>query len=107
MFILGSAVERTVVEKGEVNIHRPYSTSTDTSFGKSASLFAEMERIAASQFKRVGVSPSLWDAMIRVPPQTQRRLSKAELVSFGILGIDGSMGVDPAYQDAKDSTYYF
>lgn len=96
VFILASSVIRVPVS-ADINIHRPYSSSTDTSFAQAASDFAKIERIAVYQFKRVGVSTELWDAMMRVPPQTIRQLSIEEIQRFGL------QETDPAYQDAMDS----
>lgn len=96
VFILASSVIRTPLS-ADINIHRPYLSSTDTSFAQIASNFAKIERIAVYQFKRVGVSAELWDAMMRVPPETTRRLSIEEIQRFGLLG------ADPAYEDATDS----
>lgn len=93
--ILGSSVMRWPL--GEIKIHRLYSNSIDTSFAQAASDFAKIERVAISQFKRVGVSADLWDAMMRVPPQATKRLEPEEIMHFGLLG------TDPAYSDAMDS----
>ena len=96
VYILASSVIRTPLS-ADINIHRPYSSSTDTSFAQVASDFAKIERIAVYQFKRVGVSAELWNAMMRVAPETTRRLSIEEIQRFGLLG------ADPAYEDAMDS----
>lgn len=95
VYILGSSVMRFPL--GRINIHRPYSNSTETSFAQAASDFAKIERLAVSQFKRVGVSADLWNAMMKVPPETARPLSIEEIERFGLLGND------PAYDDAMDS----
>jgi hypothetical protein len=96
VFILGSSIMRNV-GAGEVYIHRPYSVATDRSYEQIKSDLANMERIAVSQFKRVGVSPDLWNAMMSVPPEKARRLSDEEIDYFGL---DRN---DPAYDDAFDS----
>ncbi|MBM4305654.1 MAG: hypothetical protein FJ115_16235 [Deltaproteobacteria bacterium] len=97
VFILGSSVRRDLSLFAEIKIHRPYSDSTDTSFTQATSNFARIEKIAVSQFKRVGVSAGLWDEIMRVPPQTTRTLSPDEWLKYGLIG------TDPAYADAEDS----
>lgn len=98
VFILGSSIKRFVRPMGEVNIHRPYSVATERSYEQIKSDLANMERIAVSQFKRVGVSPDLWNAMMSVPPEKGRRLSVEEMNYFGL------NRNDPAYDDARDSS---
>jgi hypothetical protein len=97
VFILGSSVRRMPSLGAEIMIHRPYSDSTDISFAQAKSNFAKIERIAVSQFKRVGVSADLWDTMMRIPPHMARRLSLEEWFKYGLIGDD------PAYADAEDS----
>jgi hypothetical protein len=93
--ILASSPQRVIL--GQVNIHRQYSNSTDTSYAKISSNFTKIERIAISQFTQAGVSPELWDAMMRVPPQTAKRLSLEEIMRFRL------MGTSPALEDALNS----
>jgi hypothetical protein len=98
VFILGSSVRRFVTSMSEVNIHRPYSVVTDRSYEQIKSDFANLERIAVSQFKRVGVSPDLWNVMMSIPPEKSRRLSVEEVNYFGL------NRNDPAYDDAVDNS---
>jgi hypothetical protein len=94
VFILGSSIRRFVTPLSEVKIHRPYSVVTNRSYEQIKSDFANLERIAVSQFKRVGVSPDLWNAMMSIPPEKSRRLSDEEMTYFGL------NRNDPAYDDA-------
>jgi hypothetical protein len=49
------------------------------------------------------VSPSLYDAMVSIPPEKLKLLSKSELESYGILEVDP---VEQELEDAAEARKY-
>ncbi len=96
VFILAGATDRVV--NGNVGIHRPFSMDTSS---RSYSEAQEEYRRNASIVKRylfdMNISNSLYDAMIRVPPERIKILSDSEMSQFG-LNQD-----DPVEEEISDS----
>lgn len=87
VFILAGAVRRFM--STSIGIHRPYSMGTDER--DYASTQASQRRLTKSTkdyLEEMNVSPSLYDAMVSIPPERIKLLSKSELESFGLLEID-------------------
>lgn len=83
VFLLAGAVIR-VVDGGQVRIHRPYFSALEggLSMKDIQSKRNALKREIESYFKEVNVSLSLLDAMLAVPPEEGRTLSKEELDGF-------------------------
>lgn len=96
VFILAGAVNR--VGRDGVGIHRPYSSRIDKrNYQAIQSDQRRIEKLAKDYLKEVNVFPSLYDAMVSIPPEKIKMLSNSELDSYGLLA------VDPAEQEFQDS----
>lgn len=94
VIILAGGVARIV--DGNVGIHRPFLN--DSSSPQDANLtFDQTKSRAKALFEKSGVTPSLWDAMMAIPPSNVRYLTPEEVVSYGL------KGNNPAHFDYLDS----
>lgn len=96
VFVLAGGLNRVV--HGQVGIHRPFSSTTDSkTYESTQKTFRALEQSAKSFLKDMNVPSSLYDEMMSIPPQKLRLLTEQELARFGI----GQS--DPAYQDNRDA----
>lgn len=96
VFILAGGVNRYL--SNTIGIHRPYSLSTDAR--SLQTIQVEQRRIAKlakDYLEEVNVLPSLYDAMVSIPPESIQLLSASELQSYGLLK------EDPAEQEMSDA----
>ena len=96
VFILAGAVNRVL--SGNIGIHRPYSNGTNQrEYQATQTSHRQLTKLAKDYLEEMNVSPSLYDAMVNIPPEKIRLLSESELVSYGILE------VDPVQQELNDA----
>jgi len=68
-----------------IGIHRPYSLSTEKrDYDNVQREHRRIENLAKVFLAEVNVSPALFDAMMRIPPEQIRILSPSELDAYGI-----------------------
>jgi ATP-dependent protease ClpP protease subunit len=102
VFILAGAVRRSL--SNSIGIHRPYSSSTtQRDYHATQTAQRQLSKLAKEYLEEVNVSPSLYDAMVNVPPEKIRLLSESELMSFGILEVDP---VEQELEDASEARKY-
>lgn len=97
--ILGSSANRSIQPGGVVGVHRIYSDGGTESAARTAKDFEKLGNIVRSRFQDVGVSPDLWDVMLKTPPEDIRVLSEQEISKYGLRGSSA------AYQDVEDSSF--
>src|SRR6266581_1618379 len=96
VFVLAGAVAR--YPAGPVGIHRPYSTETSAqTFDQVQQQYSANERAAKQFLADMNLPPSLFEAMVRVPPEKVSVLSVEEVKTFGLLGLD------PVEQEIRDA----
>jgi hypothetical protein len=87
--VLALAGAATRAIHGRLGIHRPEPT---TAAHASSSRHSKRKDDYASEIRRylveMQISPDLYDAMIQVPPQDMRILTRAQLQAFGLLRED-------------------
>ena len=89
---------------GRIGIHRPFSGRTDPRDYQSVQLEQRrLAKLAKEYLEEVNISPALWDAMVRVPPEKIRLLSRPELDNFGISELDP---VEQELEDAAEAWKY-
>jgi len=102
VFVLAGAVRRVL--GGRIGIHRPFSSSTEKREYQSVQLEQRrLAKLAREYLEEVNVSPALWDAMMRVPPERIRVLARPELDNFGITELDP---VEQELEDAAEARKY-
>lgn len=95
VFILAGAVQRI---RANVGIHRPYSVETDKRDYQATQMYQrQLAKLAKDYLEEVNVSPSLYDAMVSIPPEKIKLLSESELDYYGLLK------VDPVQQEIWDA----
>lgn len=93
-FILAGAVRRML--GSSIGIHRPYSLSTEKrDYDNVQREHRRIESLAKVYLAEVNVSPALYDAMMRIPPEQIRILLPSELDTYGI------SETDPVEQDLQ------
>ena len=79
----------TRVIGGSVAIHRPYTVDANhRAYGELQKQFAQIDTQARVFLAEMNIPPSLYDEMLRYPPESIRVLSKEELDRFRISGTD-------------------
>lgn len=73
---------------GKIAIHRPYYSSGSESLTQTQKRFRRLETTVKSYLQEMNVSPQLYDAMMRIPPEDAYELSREEQRSFGMVGND-------------------
>lgn len=97
VFVLIGATSRGYRD-GDIGIHRPYSTVTaDRNYDTVQKEQRRVAALAKAFLDEMNVSPSLFEAMSRVPPEQMRLLSVTEAEEFGI-GY-----TDPVKQEMEDA----
>ena len=98
VFVLGGATQRVVT--GKVGIHRPYSPSArNLTFEETQREYTSLPRAAKGFLSEMNLPEDLFEAMVRVPPETIRILNVAELSSYGL------SRPDPVWQEVMDANY--
>ncbi len=80
--------ERRVVD-GQLGIHRPYFNTTEDTPDRTAR-FRFMQKVVRDYVEEMDFPPSLYEAVMRVPPESMRVLAPAELKNFYLEGISPS-----------------
>lgn len=97
VFIFAGAVHRLAGSES-IGIHRPYSNSTELrDYQTIQNDQLRLAKLAKDYLEEVNVLPSLYDAMVNIPPEKIKMLSEAELEQYGLLN------VDPAEQELSDT----
>ena len=94
VMILVGAVAREV--GGLVGIHRPYTTDLNMSPSDVERAYGSLLTRMRNYLREMNVSEGLVDAMLAVPPDRMRYLSKSELVAYGLTP------TDPVWQETVD-----
>ena len=98
VFILAGGVTRSL--SSTIGIHRPYSIGTeDRKYQDIQNEQRHLAKIAKEYLEEMNVLPSLYDAMVVIPPEKIKLLSQADLQGYGILKID------PVMQELTDTNY--
>lgn len=96
VLILAGAVRRSL--SNTIGIHRPYLSSTDQrDYRTIQATQRRLSKVVKDYLEEMNVSPSLYDAMVVIPPEKMRLLSESELQRYGLLEID------PVQQELEDS----
>lgn len=98
VFVLAGATQRLLSDTAAIGIHRPYLIRTD--LREYSAVQKDHTRLAAtakSFLEDMNLPTSLYDAMMRVPPESMRLLKRQELAGFGL------DQVDPVEQELRDS----
>jgi ATP-dependent protease ClpP protease subunit len=93
VLILAGAVERVVSSSGKVGIHRPYLATTPQrplTADQVNSAYSAMLGDIRAYLREMNVSERLADAMLATEPERVHMLTQAELVSYGLAGIDSA-----------------
>lgn len=102
VFVLAGATRRILA--GRIGIHRPYSVRTDQRrYDAIQQDQRRLAKLAKDYLEDVNVSPSLYDAMVRIPPEKMRLLSRADLDLYGITDVDM---VEQELEDASEARKY-
>ena len=97
VFVLAGAVKRFV--RGEVGIHRPYSTYVGKrDYESTQNEYRRTETAVRAYLREMNLPGQLFEEMVVVPPEKIRILSDKELEAFGL------SGTDPVEQDTEDAT---
>ncbi len=97
VLILAAGIHRSVI-LGTVGIHRPYSTdTTPKTFLEAQRRYRALEVEARKYLLDMNMPEALFEAMVRVPPESIRKLTVTELDQFGL------SQADPAAQEVDDS----
>lgn len=99
VIILGSSANRSIQPGGVVGVHRIYSSGGTESAARTTKDFEKFGNLVRSRFQDVGVSPDLWDVMLKTPPEDIRVLSEQEISKYGLRGSSA------AYHDVEDSSF--
>lgn len=96
VFVLAGALLRSV--NGQVGIHRPFSQgATVPTYQENQTRFRALETLVRDFLKDMNLPATLYDEMMRVPPEKMRILSKSDLERFGL------NQHDPVYLDVIES----
>lgn len=96
VFVLAGAVQRIV--GGAVGIHRPYSTDMGRlDFPEAQRRYRDIDGKAREFLTEVNLPHSLFEAMVRIPPENIRILATEDLTAFGL------NQADPVEQEMQDT----
>lgn len=99
VFVLAGATQRLLSPAAAIGIHRPYSLRTDIrDYGAAQKEHSRLAVTAKTYLEDMNLPTSLYDAMMRVPPESIRLLKRQELASFGL------DQVDPVEQELLDGS---
>lgn len=104
VLILAAGVHRIVFPDSSVGIHRPYSTdTTPRTFLEAQRRYRTMEAETKKYLRDMNMPEALFEAMVRVPPESTRELTTIELERFGLSQDDPAA---QAVDDAKEARKY-
>jgi ATP-dependent protease ClpP protease subunit len=104
VLVLAGATGRIVSNDASIGIHRPYSTSREAaSYESVRTRYKALELGVRTYLEEMNVPNSLFDAMLRIPPEDVRILSREELLSFGLNSDDP---VKAEYDDLQNAREY-
>ena len=87
VFVLAGAVVRNV--QGRVAIHRPFNPNdTDTSQESQKKTYSKLQEEIRKYLQDMNVSPTLYDDMLYISPDSAKVLTNDELQRYGLLGWD-------------------
>ena len=96
VFILAGAVTRYVT--GKVGIHRPIDPNDDVSTPKKQrEKYEALGKHVKNYLSLTNIPNSLFDRMVRIPPEKVRWLTEGELAEFGL------SENDPYYDEARNA----
>lgn len=104
VFVLAGATQRVISSSAKIGIHRPYSLRTD--LRDYAAVQQEHTRLSVTVktfLEEMNLPTSLYDAMMRIPPENIRVLTHKELATFGL---DQTDPVEQELHDAYDARKY-
>jgi hypothetical protein len=90
-------VEAFGMPLAKIGIHRPFSTGHATSVAERRKEFNTLAQSVKTFLREGGVAETLWDDMVKTPPENMRLLNQEDVIHYGLLG------KDPAYADYVDS----
>lgn len=97
VLLLAAGLHRSVLE-GNVGIHRPYSSdTTPKTFLEAQQRYRAIEAETRKYLLDMNMPEDLFEAMVRVPPESIRVLTDTELQQFGL------SQNDPAAQEVDDA----
>lgn len=98
VLVLAGGVVRSV--EGPVVIHRPFRAAAQVLGAQQAQRrYEERNTLIAGYLQRMNIPVSLLDAMLEVPSEDGRVLSRSELNKYGL------SQTDPVYQEERDGAY--
>lgn len=99
VLVLAGASQRTVFDsKSEIVIHRPYNLNVNEyDVQQTQDRYDQLNSEIEKYLREMNVPTSLLDAMLVIPPQRGRRLSRDELQQY-LLDQD-----DPVYEQARNA----
>lgn len=104
VLVLAGAVDRKIEIGGEVGIHRPYSTYVGArDYQTTEKEYRKTEAAVRSYLKEMNLPERLFEAMVRVPSEKIRVLTRSEAEDLGFTGTDP---VEQEVQDATDAAKY-
>lgn len=84
VFLIAGAVHRLNLG-GTIGIHRPYSDSTEAiSFQEMQRRSTRLRNAVARYLRDMNIPNTLYEAMVRIPPETIKLLGADELESYGL-----------------------
>ncbi len=87
VLVLAGGASRIVF--GPIGIHRPYTIDVrPRTYADAQQQYRALEAKTKLYLEEMNLPTSLFDAMVRVPPESIRELSKEEVVNFGLEGVD-------------------
>jgi hypothetical protein len=99
VLVYAAGVER--VPYGEVAIHRPYYLKSTTSVEETGARYRNLEKYVRAYLSEMNVSPTLYDDMMRIPPDEMKSLTLKELETYGMGFEDPIHAEHTAGLDAK------
>lgn len=98
VLLLAGAPTRIVFPNARIGIHRPFLGSTELiSFEEAQKFYRLLEASARMYLRDMNMPDSLFDAMVRIPPEKMRLLSADEIAQYRL---DQN---DPALQEVEDA----
>lgn len=98
VFVLAAGLQR--VRQGSIGIHRPYLLAPKDDINATSKWLEKVAVDAKAYLREMGVSETLYDHMVNVPPDKILTFSTVrEMDQYGLLG------VDPAFEERKAAIY--
>ncbi|MGE0559371.1 MAG: ATP-dependent Clp protease proteolytic subunit [Burkholderiales bacterium] len=104
VFVLVGSTQRLLSDTARIGIHRPYSLRTDIrDYGAVQREHSRLSITAKTYLEEMNIPTNLYDAMMRVPPESMRVLRQQDLVNFGL---DQTDPVEQELVDASEARKY-